>query len=202
MQRHECFLALFVRLFFFFFFFFCSLLLLACFCFVLVCWFVNWLLFRRRGYFCSVACLLVCLCTHKTQCGMHTATATHKTCPRAAVAMLQPRVVGYTSDLVTAARDLLAREVGLAPMAVPTSMEAPNMRLLKLPAVPRVCRLAEGRVGSLTPGSLTPGSLAEGRVGSLTPGSLAEGRVGSLTPGSLAEGRVGSLTQGHWLREG
>ena len=55
-------------------------------------------------------------------------------------------MVGYTSDLATKAQDLLAKELGLERLDVPTSMESPNMRLLKMPGVPRICLATDMRV--------------------------------------------------------
>ena len=53
---------------------------------------------------------------------------------------IQDKVVGYTSDLAASGRDLLAQQLGLEHLAIPPSMEAPNMRMLKLPGIPRACR--------------------------------------------------------------
>ncbi|KAL8613278.1 hypothetical protein ACOMHN_001602 [Nucella lapillus] len=53
------------------------------------------------------------------------------------------RVVSYTSNLATQARDLLATEVGLARMDIPPSMEAPNLRLLKMPGKASDCSQLE-----------------------------------------------------------
>lgn len=46
------------------------------------------------------------------------------------------KVVSYTSELATWGRDFLAKELGLTLLEVPASMEAPNLRMLKLPSLP------------------------------------------------------------------
>ena len=51
--------------------------------------------------------------------------------------LMQDKVVGYTSHLATVGRDLLAEELGLDRLDIPPAMEAPNLRMLKLPGVPQ-----------------------------------------------------------------
>ena len=64
---------------------------------------------------------------------------------------MQDKVVGYTSHLATVGRDLLAEELGLDRLDIPPSMEAPNLRMLKLPGVPQSCSgIKDKRVRSRT----------------------------------------------------
>ncbi|XP_076436600.1 uncharacterized protein LOC143276092 isoform X2 [Babylonia areolata] len=53
------------------------------------------------------------------------------------------KVVGYTSDLASQGCELLIKEAGLIPLDIPASMEAPNLRLLKLPGKLPVCSAEE-----------------------------------------------------------
>ncbi|XP_070177170.1 uncharacterized protein [Littorina saxatilis] len=47
------------------------------------------------------------------------------------------KAVGYTRDLATRGRDLLCKELSLERLDIPSSMETPNLRMIRLPGVPK-----------------------------------------------------------------
>ncbi|KAH9502210.1 putative L-cysteine desulfhydrase, chloroplastic [Bulinus truncatus] len=56
------------------------------------------------------------------------------------------KVVQYTSTLADEVKDLLFKELGLEPLPIPPSLEAPNMRLVKLPALAKYPGTDDGAV--------------------------------------------------------
>ncbi|CAG5131451.1 unnamed protein product [Candidula unifasciata] len=53
------------------------------------------------------------------------------------------KIVAYTSELAEKAKEIFVTELGLETLQIPESLEAPNMKLIKLPAFPKFPRSLE-----------------------------------------------------------